>query len=366
MADDWMAQIAIVDQYDPIDTIVHIGAGFGAAAQAALGTGARRIVLVEPNEESAASLRLRFADDKRVVVLQTAVAESEGVASLNVMNDAGLTNVGDPNRLKHLFPGLRRVATTTVTTTSAAALLGDYVPRGAKCLLIIDALGAELTIVRDVISVGESIGKPNHILLRCAARAIFEDSAPAAELIALLQAGGYEAAWAGTDDPDFPVFRLSFNARALESLRLGDALAEAERELERLRLIEAEAAGQAQRAAELEAELASVQQALAKADGEARAAQSAQAEVGLALRLEMMREADLRDLQVSYAELLEKKQKQDALLYKLTQRLGDAAQYMDQLDNLPGQGQARSLGSDEMSDRPARTHEVTTHHKTTS
>ncbi len=70
---------------------------------------------------------------------------------------------------------------------------------------------------------------------------------------------------------------------------------------------------------------------------EAQAAHAEQTELlrgdaALAVRLQAMREADLRDLQRRHARLTAEKEQQDSLLHKLTERLTLAAQYLQELE----------------------------------
>ena len=70
---------------------------------------------------------------------------------------------------------------------------------------------------------------------------------------------------------------------------------------------------------------------------EAQAAHAEQVELlrgdaALAVRLQAMREADLRDLQRRHARLTAEKEQQDTLLHKLTERLTLAAQYLQELE----------------------------------
>lgn len=321
MADDWTGQIAVVDSRAPLDAIVHIGAGAGADAGAIVATRARKIVLIEPNAELAVGLRRRFEDDERVTVVPAAVSAQEGESPLHVLNVAALSSLRAPRALNELFPGACELMTVAVRTRAIASLLDETcLSPDAANLLIIDAPGEEGVIVDGLVA-AEPAGRVRHVLLRCGQEAFFEGGTTAQELVGRLEAAGYRLEWRSTDDPDFPQFRLAYDATIVQNTRLREALMAAECEVERLRAFESEAELARSRVAELESEV--------------EAAQTARADVALALRLQTMREADLRDLQDRYAKLLEAKERQDALLYTLTQRLGAAAKYMERIESDP-------------------------------
>ena len=63
-------------------------------------------------------------------------------------------------------------------------------------------------------------------------------------------------------------------------------------------------------------------------------------DLAVAIRMQSLRSTDLKDLQTQYAELLQQKADQDDLLQKLTVRLGSAAQYLRQMEDLPRQAPA--------------------------
>ncbi|WP_040845358.1 hypothetical protein [Thiorhodococcus drewsii] len=71
----------------------------------------------------------------------------------------------------------------------------------------------------------------------------------------------------------------------------------------------------------------------------------------LALRIQMLRESDLRDLQQRYAEVIEKKDKQEILLKQLTERLTLASSYLNQLEH-HSNGNART--PEELTERTAK------------
>ncbi|XSG85256.1 MAG: hypothetical protein ACPW60_00685 [Methylohalobius sp. ZOD2] len=90
--------------------------------------------------------------------------------------------------------------------------------------------------------------------------------------------------------------------------------------------------------------LASKKTALEKQIEENRSGlQSAKSDLSIALRLQSLREADLKDLQKRYSEILKTKKSQDELLAKLQKRLSDAAQYLRVINSQDDDGNQENL-----------------------
>ncbi|MBK1649515.1 hypothetical protein [Rhabdochromatium marinum] len=115
-------------------------------------------------------------------------------------------------------------------------------------------------------------------------------------------------------------------AKIAELTKARDAAkAEAEKQTKSAAQYKAEAEKQAQLAAQHAEQLAERDQAQA----------TLARDNGVILRLQQLRDADLKDLQQRYAQVLEQKTKQDALLKQLTERLTAASGYLHQLEHNP-------------------------------
>lgn len=66
------------------------------------------------------------------------------------------------------------------------------------------------------------------------------------------------------------------------------------------------------------------------------AAETARADLGMALRMQAMAAADLKDLQDRHAALSATKERQDALLGQLALQLGDVSEHLQQIEAAPG------------------------------
>jgi FkbM family methyltransferase len=231
VAERWPAALAEIDRVAPVGSILHIGAGAGADVPAYRATAAAQILLVEPHPDVLPFLERQARQDARVRVLPVAVAAATGKATLHRFNFPSLSSLQTPLAKQTLFPGLRRIASSTVTTLSVANLLDqaglDVV---ALNILVVDAPGTERQIVADLLA-GAWAAAFAHVILRAAPH-LYEGAAPLPELVALLEKGGYRVAATAAEDPDFPEVRLRLEPLVLENRRLRAALEAAAREKE--------------------------------------------------------------------------------------------------------------------------------------
>lgn len=128
---------------------------------------------------------------------------------------------------------------------------------------------------------------------------------------------------------DAEALRGRLNEATSNVERLGQLLADRESSVETLdaevRALRAELEKRDARIAELGQKLEEQVKSVAARDGEV---QNLRADLSVAIRLQSMREADLRDLQASYAELLRDKKERDELLAELASRLDVVARYL--------------------------------------
>ncbi|MEY8831005.1 hypothetical protein AB9K34_21750 [Sedimentitalea sp. XS_ASV28] len=119
-----------------------------------------------------------------------------------------------------------------------------------------------------------------------------------------------------------------------EKLRAAqEARARAEAELEETRTAHAGLKAQLTEITTLQSRV----EALAKdRDVQRAAAETARADLGMALRMQAMAAADLKDLQDRHAALSATKERQDALLGQLALQLGDVSEHLQQIEAAPG------------------------------
>lgn len=255
-----------------IGTIVDIGAGSGEILRIPAVASARHILLVEPNPLQLSGLRKLSAGDDRISILPVAVTDSVGQAVLRQFNFPALASIQAPSdTLAQLLPGLRQTKEQDVDTLPLATILAESLPlenaqADTSNILIIEANGAELDIVRDLLASDHS-SHFVYIFLRAGRDAAYQGNLPLSETQALLETAGYQLSCQDESDPDFPwlVFMLDKVALQLLDLRQQVAKRDEAQESDRKRLAElnkqlesskAESRGRSQRVEELKKEVA--------------------------------------------------------------------------------------------------------------
>jgi FkbM family methyltransferase len=298
------------------DLAIHIGAGADAETSPEL---ADRFVLVEPDPEAASMLRDRMAGMAAVEIVETALTGADGTGTLHVFNVPGCASLRRATELRTLFPGLETIRTTSVKTVSPATFLAalDCADQD-RILLIVDTPGEELPVLEGLLAAHNPRAFAE-IRFRCGELALYEGAEDADRVSeALREAGFIVEVSAPIDDPDRPLHVATpDHAAALSKAKA--LLAERDAALK--------AAQDAQ--AEREAELAGARETLAARN---QALETAQSDLSLGLRLQSLREADLKALQARYGKLLNENEEQAKLLRQLTERLSAAAYYLEQIE----------------------------------
>lgn len=203
----------------PFDTILHIGAGTGAAVQDWLDAGARHIVLVEPNPAHAAGLARLAAANPQVQVIEAAIADYDGEGLLRVFNLARHSSLADPAGLADLLPGLRQTALVPVATLTPASLLTRLPPDPGNLWLILDAPGSEMPILRGFQAVG-ALHQLAALDLICTEEAQYAGAVGRPQLQSLLEDTGFTVTATDLSDPDWPhlTFRADLQTRQIAAL----------------------------------------------------------------------------------------------------------------------------------------------------
>jgi FkbM family methyltransferase len=382
---DWLERhIAI---FEAPESILHIGAGSGADLPAYDRVPSSRLILLEPLPDLAARLRRMTAGNDRVTVVQAAVGAKEGHARLHRFNQPLYSSLHNPGRLLELFPGLTRVAELEVETHTLSSLVDMLnLQTGHDNWLVVDAPGAESTILGELAR-WEETPLFTHVFLRAGTESLYEGAEPLDRLVVKLEDEGYHQVGApDLADMDWPglhfekgpahdealelidtVEALKARAKdlaerrgeledALEQQRkdfehrvaqLSHRLADREKELDRLveevrqgtdreQALEAEKRAAAEKAEQLARQFESRRDKLQSELEEARA------DLSVSLRVQALREADLKELQERYGELTALKNRQHELLLQLGQRLGAASEYLQALKAPDGSADSSS------------------------
>ncbi|MCC5809410.1 MAG: hypothetical protein JJU06_03470 [Ectothiorhodospiraceae bacterium] len=345
---------ALLQSQRPLGTIVHIGAGHCTELEAYQLAGAERIVLVEPNPEAINVLRRKAVGQLHIDVLPFAITAGEaGDAHLHLLSVPGLSSLARPTGLFALYPAIRVVEQLSVDTLSIQQLLDQSpLPDNKRNWLIIDAPGLESQLVSALAGLS-ALHRFGTVLVCCGRDEHYELAAPADNVLGALESQGYAPQWmpAAQQDPDRPCYYLYRDPVRLENAWLRQTSEETRHSLEyaeqELNSARKEIQTLQQELSELrkwhaKAEILENEQRCLRASIEQKDAElaAARSDVAVALRLQSLREADLKDLQQRYAELREAKLERDDLLAQVTQRLDLAAEYLHQLK---GQGMDEQL-----------------------
>ncbi|MDN3522095.1 FkbM family methyltransferase [Halomonas ramblicola] len=134
---------------DTNGTLLHLGAGECRELEVYLNTQAKRIVLVEADPQVAQALRRRTQSESRVQVIEAAVAEKSGKATLYRYNLKGLTTLYPFTSSSSRWPGLRLESELTIQAISFSQLLEQLALEEDKAhWLVIDAPGVEAQLLK--------------------------------------------------------------------------------------------------------------------------------------------------------------------------------------------------------------------------
>ena len=343
-----------------------------AARIARLTTCPAQIVLVDPTLDPGAPPPDLLAATAATSVVDAFPGPSQGEAEVMVWSVRGLMSARPPTpALTDLFPGLRCKTRRTVPMRRVADLADSLRDRPAPITVWIDMPGSEAELLGQLLATG--LGQDiRAIRVRSTSEVFFEGGTTAAELIAQMAAQGFNLAGRDDDDPDFPDLSFEIDHRALRAealeaelqgvlqarheaaLDLSSQLTELENELRAA--TEAHGATETQlrdeltardgRIIELESELREAIEAHGATETQLRDEVSVlkdtlrateeerdtlRGEQGFTARLQAMHQLDLDNLRTRLETSETQRQRQEALLRKLTAKLAQAAEYLDDL-----------------------------------
>lgn len=187
----------------PLDTVIHLGAGYCREMDAHLASGASRIILVEANPEIAAELRLQFEAEPRISVMETAVAAKSERAKLRVYNFSNVSSLRASEALFVLYPGLRLAREVGVNAVAANEFLGGLsLNRDEANALIIDTPGEQGAIIDSLSSAG-LLALFSLVTVQCEATTPYHGAKNASAIKKALEKSGFDITGGG-DDPDRP------------------------------------------------------------------------------------------------------------------------------------------------------------------
>ena len=203
--------------------LVHIGCGYGLEWQAGFPADLTAILLLDPNPACIEYLRPRTASDPRIRLIEAAAAAQSGHCAFQILTPEDFCCLSVPEALFTLLPGLRIQRQITVPCLDTAGLLAEAGLSGDHNQLIVEALGEETRLLRDLIASG-GLDCFNDIRVHMARQPSHADALDPAGLAGLLTEQGFRLQKASDDaDPDWPVLRFDRDA-ALFALRRDAAL----------------------------------------------------------------------------------------------------------------------------------------------
>jgi hypothetical protein len=332
----------------PITGVVHVGAGTGAVATRYAEWEVASVVLVEADERFHDKLKAAVQGRPGWSAIAALVSDTGGSKDFYVATNSNESGVLSPERLASIWRNLKTKEKCSVQATTLASLLYDASrPADTINWAIIDCIPA-LPIVKG----------SGRLLDECdvlVARVVLDESylagegARKVELDAFLSTRGFRClAW---EEDLQPAVGMALYVRDWKaSLRSCMAALQAERQAqleqfkktvdeqtrmaaERLQHVEQITKTQAA----LDQQVAQLKEQLEKqANNEASLKHElvdARQTATLSVKLQALREADLKDLQSRYQASLSTQENQHQLLVKLSERLSLASSYFHQLAN---------------------------------
>lgn len=320
----------------PVTHVMHIGAGFGSEVDAYLAAGLAPIVLVEADRQAVEVLSNLARQASVIRVVEAAVSARSGEQYFHRCNFSDVSSLSAPQAaLLEIFPGLEVLEKELVTTVAVIDLLkGCGLPKDGQGLLVIEAPGVVLEIL---LALEEAGWLERFPLLRLqeGLQPLHHEAPGVAGVITVLEKLGYDC-WleATPEDPDRPYLMAIRSAVTLQ-VHKAQAAAALQEEADRktiaaleeavkagdARLEEAVKTGDARLEEAVKTGEIRLEEAQAAVERWGRAAQDAEQNLAIALRMQEMREADLRELQVRYGELLSRQEAQESLLRRMTMEL---------------------------------------------
>ncbi|KPP86154.1 MAG: Methyltransferase FkbM domain [Rhodobacteraceae bacterium HLUCCO07] len=340
----------VTDRDIPTSGLIVIGPPLADGALDDLLASAKgQVVLVEPDPSRA--LRLRALEGVRVI--DAAIGQKAGQNSLVQFNFPGLRSLFAPTAaLKEALPGLREVGRMTVAVMTPAELAQELEDLTGPLALHVNAPGAEMTILEGLAAHG-FLARVAHLQLRCGTVPMVEGAASRAVLQDWVLKQGFTLTGNSSDDPDWAEldFHVDLVARALDETRaeLATSIETGKKQQTQIAALEKDLSDSRAALKSREADLAKANDERDTARGQAENrskriaelentvnkaqedTQQAKSDLGVALRMQMLAQSDLQELQVRFREVEKARASQQALLEKLTPRLQQAAHQLQQL-----------------------------------
>lgn len=341
---------------------------------------ARRMVFVEPDWEIVAELKKASPAGDPWELIPLAAGPNSGECVVNKYNFHRLNSLKQGSMSEAEFPGLKKIGTHKCSMVQVSDLVSKLgIEESGENWLLLEAPGSEWDIL-DSLRQEQFLSRFSRVIFSAGREAIFEDSQSAEAILTMLSEAGYVQEGQQDDsDPAWPRFhvrlsRTSIECKTLrqESQRYRDEVKQLEelsiatqerlRELhDSLESLETEKQALLSGSEEKERQARELEEKLRELDvqreelhilleqrekevEETRNESRQQFNIlnerneklldnlSVAVKVQALREADLRELQERYKHINEANRRQVELLNKLRQRLGAASEYLKQLN----------------------------------
>lgn len=334
--------------------LVHLGAGQCSELAQYIALRPQSLLLIEADPQIAHDLQARAAEYAQLKVICAAVSGHPGPAILHRYNLPGASSLHPATGLKKLFPGLKETGRIKVEAVTPDSLFRSLnLQNDFENTLVIDLPGEELPILQSLLK-SELLYLFSRLYLNCGREPLYEGSTTAQSILQWLEKHGYVLLRENNlQDPDRPCWALQLNKLHFEIRTLHTAIIQIKLERDEAIKEKDEHAHLLQESSKrektLEAEKTQLEKklsALEQARDEQRILagnyleqinqikdelRKTQQSANLAIKLQMLRESDLKDLQQRYSEVVSTQEQQHILLNKLEDRLRLAASYFRQL-----------------------------------
>jgi len=278
------ATIGLKQALTAADSVIHLGAGRCRELPHYLAVPNRRITLVEANPKIARTLHAQVRHHRNVQVLNRAVGERAGSGTLHVYSLRDRSSLRRATGLLDLYPGLRLVEEIPVQLCPVRSLLAELdVSDAREVCLIVDTPGEERSVLEGMIhdDVLETI---TSLVLRCPSFPMYHGGSTIREITRLLEAHHFKAcdAFGSADGNDAEpelmlVFRLDRRSYKKQVQRRTDGKVELLQQ--------------------------TVKQLRRNLDSKRHELEKLKETLYLTVRLQLLREGDLRELQQRYRDL---------------------------------------------------------------
>jgi FkbM family methyltransferase len=296
----------------PIGHIIHVGAGLCSELQSYENLEPQQIVLIEADIKQVTELINSTQSKKNIDILAYAIAEKEKeqqtLKKLTNQRDSSLLM---PEKILEYYPSLAIVEEQRVTTETLDNLLQNYtMDNSYHHVLILEVQGLESLIIKTT-SV-ELLLQFSGIIIRSSTEQLYKQEQQE-NVIDCLELIGFDFSHQENERYNSVFTRLYFQ-RNNEKIELIDS----NRQIEHL----------TKQLSDLENDLNNIRN---KDNKLLQELDEAKQTTALSIKLQMLKENDLKDLQQRYQDALITQENQHELLNKLSERMSLAAGYFHQI-----------------------------------